>query len=354
MPSTVRLIFLCSFLLFCCGCAQKSAKLQRSIVPPDQTLYETGTDFLEKGQYIRSRLALQTMINTYPDSDMTADAYYSIGDSFYEEGGTQNLLQSVQQYKDFIIFFPAHPKTPDAQFKIMSAYMNLMGAPDRDQQYTLLAEQAGMEFLEMYPDSDLAPIAANDLVIIRDKLAQKELGIAKFYEKDNNLIAVRGRLQTILDKYPSANSVPEALFMMAGIMEKAKDPEFQKEAEIDYGKLVSEYPFSEYAEAAKQRLIDLGKPVPEVNTALAEANKAKMTAPEGFSPLTPLADFVKALGFIGPPDRYEEAQEIIKAKKAAEEAKAKAAREEEEKTGGFDIEDVIKKPVSDATQPPNE
>ena len=97
----------------------------------------------------------------------------------------------------------------------------------------------------------------------------------------------------------------------------------------------------------------MGKTVPDVNMELAEENKAKMREPEGFSPLTPLSDFVKALGFIGPPDRYEEAQEIIKAKKAAEETEEKD-REEEEKEDGYDIEDVITKPASDETQPPNE
>jgi len=348
MPYKVRLIFLCSFLLLSWGCAQKSAKLQRSVVPPDQSLFETGIDFLENGHYIRSRLALQNMIQTYPDSEMMSDAYFAVGDSYYEEGGTQNLLQAIEQYRDYIIFFPDTLKTPDAQFKIMSASMKMMGAPDRDQQYTFQAEQAGMKFLEEYPDSDLAPIVRRNLVVIRDKLALKELGVAKFYDKYKNYTAVLGRLQTILDNYPDSNKVPEALFLMAETMEKKSSPD---EAESYFGKIVSEYPFSEYAKAAEQRLVDMGKPVPEVNVKLAEEHKAKMRAPEGFSPLTPLSEFIKALGFIGPPDAYEEAQEEIKAKKAAIEAEEKAR---EEKAGDYDIEDVIKKPVSDEKEPANE
>ena len=350
MSYKVRLCFLCSFLLLYLGCAQKSAKLQRSVVPPDQSLFETGIDFLDKGHYIRSRLALQNMIQTYPDSDMMSDAYFAVGDSYYEEGGTQNLLQAIEQYKDYIIFFPDTPKAPDAQFKIMSANMKMMGAPDRDQQYTFQAEQAGMKFLEEYPDSDLAPIVRSNLVGIRDKLALKELGIAKFYGKIENYVAEIGRLQTILDDYPDSNKVPEALFLLAETMEKTNRPD---EAEGYLDKIVSEYPFSEYAKEAEQRLVDMDKPVPEINIQLAEEHKAKMSTPEGFSPLTPLSDFIKALGFVGPPDAYEEAQAEIKAKKAAEEAEKKAI-EEKEKTGGYDIEDVIKKPISDETEPAGE
>ena len=170
--------------------------------------------------------------------------------------------------------------------------------------------------------------------------------ICRHYENTDNYVAAMGRLQTILDKYPDSNKVPETLFLMALVKEKTKN---QEEAEYYLAKIVSEYPFSEYAEPAEQKLVDMGKPVPEVNVKLAEENRSQMRKPEGFSPLTPLSDFVKALGFIGPPDAYEKAQEIRKAKKAAEEAEAKA-REEKEKSGEYDIEDVIKRPVLDDTE----
>ncbi|MBN2317785.1 MAG: outer membrane protein assembly factor BamD [Acidobacteria bacterium] len=352
MTYTVRSCFLCILLLFCWGCTQKSASLQKSVVPPDQTLFETGTTFLDKGQYIRSRLALQTMINTYPDSEMTADAYYAIGDSYYEEGGTQNWLQAEQQYKDFIIFFPAHPKAPDAQMKIVAANMKMMGPVDRDQQYTLRAEQEAYKFLEMFPDDDFAPIVRQHLLIIQDALARKEEGIGDFYARRRNHGAAVGRYLVALDKYPNYYNTPEVLFKMADSLLKSNNPD---EAEIYLDKLVSEYPFSEIAEEAKQQLSDMGKPIPEVNTDLAEVNEAKMRKQDGFSPVKPLLDFGKALGFIGPPDRYEEAREIIKAEKAkaAKEAAAKAAREEE-KPEGIDIIEEIRKPVSEETQPEEE
>ena len=110
MKFRIRSIFLCAVLIFAWGCGQKSAKLQKSVVPPDKTLFETGSDYLNRSQYIKARLAFQNLIMTYPDSEMAAEAHFAIGDSFYEEGGTENLLQAENQFKDFIVFFPAHPK----------------------------------------------------------------------------------------------------------------------------------------------------------------------------------------------------------------------------------------------------
>jgi outer membrane protein assembly factor BamD len=349
MTSTLRIFFLCQLLLLSWGCAQKSASLQKSVVPPDQTLFETGTKFLEKGQYIRSRLALQTMINTYPDSEMTADAYYAIGDSYYEEGGTQNWLQAEQQYKDFIVFFPAHPKAPDAQMKIIAANMKMMGPVDRDQQYTLRAEQEIYKFLELYPNHDFVPIVKQDLAIVQDKLAQKEEGVGDFYAKKGNHGAAVGRYMVALEKYPDYYNTPEVLMKTADSLLQSNNPD---EAAIYLDKLVSEYPFNELAEEAKQQLSAIGKPIPEVNAKVAEINEAKMRQPEGFSPVKPLLDFGKALGFIGPPDAYEEAKDILAAEKekAAKEAEQAAARKAEAGEG-IDIVEEIRKPVSEETPP---
>jgi len=350
MTKKVRFVLLCTLLLSFWGCAQKTASLQKSVVPPDQTLYETGTTYLEKGQYLRSRLALQTMINTYPDSEKTADAYYAIGDSYYEEGGTQNWLQAEQQYKDFIIFFPAHPNAPDAQMKIISANMKMMGPVDRDQQYTLRAQQEAFKFLEMYPNHDFVPIVRNYLILIQDKLAQKEEGIGDFYAGKRNYGAATARYLAALE-YPDYTNTPEVLIKTADTLLASNNPD---EAAIYLDKLVSDFPFSEYAEKAKQQLVAIGKPVPQVDTELAAINEAKMKDQEGFSPMKPLLDFGKALGFVGSPDRYEEAKEIIEAGKAKAAKEAAEKAREGEKPDGIDIEDEIRKPASEETPPEEE
>jgi len=338
MANTVRLLFLCSILLFSLGCTQKSAKLQRNVVPPDQNLFETGTDFLEKGHYLRARLALQTMINTYPDSEMTADAYFAVADTYFEEGGTTNWLQAEQQYKDFIIFFPAHPDAPDAQMKIVALHRKMIGAPDREQTPARKGEKEALKFLELYPDHDFSHIVRRELDFFRDNLAQSELGVATFYSNKNNYAAGLGRLETILESYPNFYKTPEVLYKIADIYEKFEQID---EAEEFLDRIVIAYPFSEYSEPAKEKLTAMGKQIPDVDTELAELNRDRMRSPEGFSPLKPLNDFVKAIGFKGPPDIYEQAQEAIEEERTrAEKAAEEKASEMEE---GINIEDVIKK-----------
>src|SRR4051812_38355309 len=76
---------------------------------PDRVLYDQAIKDLKKSRYNVSRLTLQTLINTYPDSELLAPAKYALAESFYREGTTSNLNQAEIEFKDFITFFPVDP-----------------------------------------------------------------------------------------------------------------------------------------------------------------------------------------------------------------------------------------------------
>jgi outer membrane assembly lipoprotein YfiO len=317
MKFVVRYILISAILLGAWGCGQKSAKLQKSVSPPDKTLFETGSNYLNNGQYIKARLAYQNLIQTYADSDFAAEAYFAIADSYYDEGGTENLLNAEEQYANFIIFFPTHPKAVDAMIKNISLNMKMMHDPDRDQQYAYKALKWVNRTLEEQPDSDFAPIVRQYKREIEETLALGDLGVARFYADKNNIAGEKGRIKTIIDNYPDFSRLNEVYFEYAGIMEKFEDFE---EAAIYYKKIISGMPFSKHYEEAKQRLLALNKPVPAIDENLVAFNKSKLKTPKGVSLLKPFIDFGSALGVVQPKDRYQEA------KKTVQDEKVKAAQ----------------------------
>jgi outer membrane protein assembly factor BamD len=216
------------------GCGQKGAKLQKGLVPPDRTLFETGSEYLDKSQYIKARLAFQTLINTYPDSDLAADSYMSIGDSFYDEGGIENLLQAEDQYKNFIVFFPTSPKAPDAQMKVISLNMKMMRAPDRDQQYSYSAQREIKAFLDQYPGSDYAPIVRQLEAEVNEVLAKGNYGVGKFYADRGNFAGARSRYQEIIENYPLFSGIDDTYFLLGDALQKSDNPD---EAAIYYGRI---------------------------------------------------------------------------------------------------------------------
>ncbi len=330
------------------GCGQKGAKLQRSVVPPDKTLFETGQEYSEKSQFIKARLAFQTLINTYPDSELAAESYLAIGDSFYKEGGTENLVQAEDQYKNFIIFFPTHPMSADAQMKIASLNIKMMRSPDRDPQYSYKAQEALKKFIEQFPDHPMIPTAKEYLKDVQENLAEGDFGVGKFYADRNNYAAAKSRFKSIVEKYPDFSAMDEAYYNLAKALEKQENSD---EAAIYYGRVAQGFPFSERYEESKKRLEEMGKPVPQVDTQLAVLNESKRKPSEGFSPFRPIVGFGKALGFVGSPDPYLAAKKAVETQAAAAaSAQTAAAGSGEKPADDILITTEIRKSASGETQ----
>lgn len=317
------LIVLAALLLV--GCGQKSAGLQEGAVPPDRTLFENGMKFLDKNHFIKARLAFQTLINTYPDSEYTPGAFLAIADSYYEEGGTQNLLQAESQYKDFIIFYPTHDMADDAQMKIAAINVKLIKPYDRDPTYARKAETELKKFLADFPDSELAPTGDEALRDVQERLAMGDHMVGTFYMERKNFNASESRFKEVLEKYPIFSMTDEVLFRLAQSLEKNGHVE---EATVYYARIASEFPFSQYFDDAKNMLVLLEKNVPEVNTVLAAKNEANRRQ-EGFSIWDPVRSVWQV--FAGGEDLYELARKRAEERKAGQPMNGAAPPPQEKK-----------------------
>src|SRR6202158_2559255 len=126
-------------------------------VEPDKQLYDKAINDIKHGRHEVGRLGLQTLINTYPDSEYLAKAKLAIADSYYKEGGTANTTQAIAGYKDFIVFFPFLPEAAYAQMQVAMAHYNEMPKPDRDNTHARNAEEEFQTFLLKYPKDPLVP-----------------------------------------------------------------------------------------------------------------------------------------------------------------------------------------------------
>jgi len=257
-------------LLSACGLVRRPAHryisgLGAPLDQPDKVLYEKAVHEISHARYDVGRLTLQTLINTYPDSEYLAKAKLAIADSYYKEGGISGLTQAEAEYKDFITFFPTAPEAPEAQFRVGLAHFHLMGKSDRDRQEALLAEAELKEFLLKYPDSPLMPRAKARLREVQEVLGQSDYKIARFYFMKGAMPAARSRFQEIVDQYPSFSQTDSALWYLGQSWEKMKQP---AKAAPPYTQLISYYPLSSYSDDAKDRLSALHQPIPKPTKAV--------------------------------------------------------------------------------------
>src|SRR5271165_3762854 len=178
---------------------------------PDKELFDKAMLALKKGRFDVARLDLQTMLNTYPESEYRMRAKLAVGDSWFKEGGSAALSQAEAEYKDFITFFPNAPEAAEAQMKVADIYYQQMEKPDRDPENVTRAELEYRNMINMFPDSTLVPRAKQKLRDVQEVLADREAGIGLYYESRENYNAAVARLQTVVDTYPLYSKSDQAL-----------------------------------------------------------------------------------------------------------------------------------------------
>lgn len=245
---------------------------------PDKGLFDRAMDSMKHAHYQEARTLLETLINTYPDSEYIARAKLALGDAWYAEGGKAAWQQAESEYKDFQTFFPNLPEASEAQLKIATMHYRQMEKPDRDFGEAQRAADEYKVMIQQYPDSPLVPQAKQKLREVQEVLAERQYRIAHFYNLRDNLAASQARLQSLTESYPLYSGIDEALFELGGLYEREaaslkrqKLPDAQKEKlvaqfekkAIDaYSKIVARYPATDRVSDAKRRLEALKAPIP--------------------------------------------------------------------------------------------
>jgi outer membrane protein assembly factor BamD len=243
---------------------------------PDKILYNRAIEDIRRGRQEVGRLGLQTLINTYPDSEYLAKAKLGIADSYYKEAGTANMAQAIQGYKDFIVFFPFLPEAGYAQLQVANAHYQQMAKPDRDRTEAKAAEEEYQTFLSKYPKDPLAPKAEQRLRDVQEIIAEGDYRIGYFYYVKGDKRAAAARLLTIAKRYPLYSRSDHVLWMLGDIFEKSEHREM---ASIYYGQIVKNYPLSGLAPAAKNKLVAFKVPVPQPDPKAVAWMTAEQNAP---------------------------------------------------------------------------
>jgi len=319
------LIALCTLLMITAACTNKKSTNPLANIgskQPDKVLFDKAMDAMKHNRFDVARMTLQTLINTYPDSEFIARAKLAVGDSWYAEGGTASLAQAEQEYRDFETFFPNMPEAAEAQLKIANIQYQQMEKSDRDYTHAKRAEDEYRNLIMQYPDNPkLVKEGKARLLEVQEVLGDREFNIGKFYYYRLSYQASEARLKSLVDKYPLYSRADEALFLLGQNYEaqlaivRAKPvctgfntpagcvgSETQKSKYMDdltknsaaaYSQIITRYPAMEREPDARKRLEALHQPIPHpTKTALAQ-NKAEEQSRHDANTLDRLAGVVK-------------------------------------------------------------
>jgi len=266
---------------------------------PDKGLYDRSMESMKKGRFTEARTLLETLINTYPESEYIARAKLAVGDSWYAEGGSTAWSQAEAEYKDFQTFFPNMPESAEAQLKVATIHYRQMEKPDRDFGQATRAAEEYRTLIQQYPDSPLVPEAKQRLREVQEVLADRQFRIAHFYYLRDNLAAAQARLEALTLSYPLYSGVDQALYELGNLYEKEANamrrqnvPEafkeklvagFQNHAIDAYTQIIKRYPAMNRAGDARRRLQALNAPVPTPTAEALAESKAEEQSRQSIS-----------------------------------------------------------------------
>ncbi|HOP23273.1 MAG TPA: tol-pal system protein YbgF [Gammaproteobacteria bacterium] len=114
--------------------------------------YDVAFTHLRAGRFTESARAFEDFIQNHPDSELTDNAYYWLGESYYVK---RQYPQALAAFKTLTEKFPQSRKAPDSWLKIGYSYYEMDDL--------IQAEENLQKVISSYPQSSIAVLAKNRL-----------------------------------------------------------------------------------------------------------------------------------------------------------------------------------------------
>lgn len=250
-----RLIPLAALVLTV-GCASTTT---RQVVPagtqePDKFLFDKGDAALKAKRWLTAREYFKQVVETYTQSPLRPDAKLAVGDTYLEEGGADNLVLAMNEFREFLSFYPTNKRADYAQYKLGMTHFKQMRAAERDQSETRDAIKEFQTFIARYPSSPLLPEARARLRDSLDRIGKADFQVGLFYYRQKWYPGSIDRLSALLKNDPDYSSRDEVYFYLAEAYMKIKR---EAQALPYYEKLVNEFQKSEHLQDAQKRIAEL-------------------------------------------------------------------------------------------------
>tara|TARA_B100000795_G_C22670452_1_gene387729 strand:- start:66 stop:839 length:774 start_codon:yes stop_codon:yes gene_type:complete len=186
-----------------------------------KALYEIAEDKLNAGSVDQAIEQFELILASYPNSKYSIQARLDIAYNLFKRKKYNRAIISLEE---FIKRYPFHQSTPYAYYlrgviaeeKSSSLLDDLItDKAQRDVQSISNAYKYYEELISKFPDSKYSKDAEKKLVNLVNSLARHELYVAMYYTRIGANIAAINRSKYIIENYPTSQSIPDALHLMA-------------------------------------------------------------------------------------------------------------------------------------------
>jgi len=182
-----------------------------------QRIYKEGEAKMRDKDYEKAISYFQTLESRYPHGRYATQAQLEIAYGYYKKGDPISCVAAADR---FIKLHPNHPNIDYAYYIKGLASFNERGIvekltqqeiSDRDPKALRASFIALKELVTRYPESRYAKDAILRMTYLVNALSDHELHVARYYMKRTAYVAALNRCKYVIENYPDAPAVEEAL-----------------------------------------------------------------------------------------------------------------------------------------------
>ncbi|MBQ9677165.1 MAG: outer membrane protein assembly factor BamD [Prevotella sp.] len=170
-----NLLILCMAVLLS-SCASEFNKVYKTA--DNDYKYEFAKQCFAMGKYQQASTLLQDLVLIQKGRDNAQECLYLLGMAQY---GNRDYESASATFKKYYSSYPKGTFAEQASFYVGQSLYQSAPEPRLDQTPTVGAINAYQQFLDLFPDSELRPIAQQRLFDLQDNLVQKEYLSAELY-----------------------------------------------------------------------------------------------------------------------------------------------------------------------------
>lgn len=271
MKKSIIIIFCVTTLLSSCG-----SEFNRVYKYADNDYkYEYAKQSFAMGKYQHAITLLQDLVTLRKGRETGQESLYLLGMAEFCNRDYESASATFRKY------FTTYPKgyfAEQAAFYVGQSLYQSVPEPRLDQTPTLGAINAYQQFLDLFPDSELRPIAQKRLFDLQDNLVQKEYLSAQLYynlggyfgninsNTESNYEACIITAQNALKNYPYSKIrekfavlIMKSKFELAENSSEEKKLDRYRDAEDECYGFLNEYPESKECATAEKYIVKCKK-----------------------------------------------------------------------------------------------
>jgi len=240
---------LISILLILVSCSNIENDKKKAIAT-DVDIYKKALLLIEQNDFKSAFNEFENLLLNYPFSNLALKSEITSAYSLYEDNQIQ---KAINKLNGFIEMNPTGELTIYAHYLLGMCYYIQTSQKGRDASLSLKALNY-FEIIEAkYPNSKYAKDAKLKKLYLKNRLAENELAVGKFYLKKNAQISAINRFKVILEKFQNTSVIPETLYRLS---EALLITGLKEEAQKSIAILNYNFPQNEWSSLSKSLLVN--------------------------------------------------------------------------------------------------